>query len=127
MHFAQLSELEVEGYSQIPTLLPKHSKAYDLSGFHNVVSAYDMDICEWCIPELEFGKDTLSRSGEEIYNWLKENNYEYLIISGKSFSAFVGNYGPNTNLMIQKVIDDLHNFRFELVMQNEGMILLRLI
>lgn len=38
--------------------------------------------CLWCQEVIDFRKDILERDAQEVYNFLKENDYKYFIING---------------------------------------------
>lgn len=125
---SQTSMEEVAGYSNIKEIIPKGSRIYSFSGFNHILIAFDMDVCEWCEEEMQFGVDILEYSAEDIYKWLKEHDYEYLVISGNSINGHEWRYGEDTRKMIQEKLYEIQEIKtFQPVFQNEGMVILKVI
>ena len=117
------------GYANINQFIPKGSRAISMSGFQGVLLAYDLDVCEWCPEEIEFGRNTFEWSAQEIYDWLKQHNYEYFIIDGRSIRCHRDLYGEETEKKFNKKIGELGESGLfnNVVFQNNGMIIVRVI
>jgi len=125
--FGQASDEEVQGYILLPEILPKDSRVFSISGFQGPILAYDMEACEWCSDEMEFGINILKLPAEEIHQWLKDYHYGFFIIDGRAIRAHIGEFENEeaTAEAIQEKIYELQDTGlFGMVYQNPGMAIL---
>jgi hypothetical protein len=75
-----------------------HIFAFTQSSF---LLGFDMYSCEWCEKDQQFSKKWLSQKPEEINNFLKTNDYPYLIIDYRTAKEFGFN---ETSLKINELV-----------------------
>ena len=84
------------------------------------IIAYDKWSCYWCKDIRESKKYMLNQSSEKIYNWLKQKDYEYIVIDGNC----IGDFGENfTN---EKIREMSASNLFIPVHQGQGMVIFRI-
>ena len=62
----------------------------------------------------------INKTSDEIYSWLKQNKYEYLIVDGQTAKKFGSN---QTNTMLVSLGT---KFNLQPVFQNNGILILRI-
>jgi len=118
---AWTSQEEVQGYVQLKEL-PLGSRIFTLTGSGDSwVTGFDHFVCTWCRDELEFKKTAITKTPQEIYDFIKQKDYEYFILDGVTAQ----NHGANeTTQLLQDV---LNSTMFSLVYSTEGMVLFRVV
>jgi hypothetical protein len=88
----ELVEKQIRGYVWMKEMLPGNTKVFDYAGRDQNVIGFDMFSCKWC-PELREFRDTLlDRSPEEMHTWLKDNDYEYVLINTHFVQKYFAQY-----------------------------------
>jgi len=84
--------------------------------------------CSWCEDVVNYRLTLLDRDTEELYNWLKSKEYEYLVIGGMSYKYFSKEVGENkTTALLPKITEEIATSNlFEMVYQNNGAIIFKL-
>ena len=65
-------------------------------------------------------RNNFNESPEDTYNWLKNNNYEYLIIDGQTVRKFGAN---ESNIKVQGLVQ---SGLFQPVFQNQGAVVFKI-
>ncbi len=109
---------EISGYTWMRDNLPKNTKIFTFTN-NAAVIGNDMYTCHWCNEVREYQKIGFNKTAEENYQWLKENEYSFIIIDGQTANKF----GPETtNNKIQAYVQ---TGKFIPQNQNRGMILFK--
>ena len=107
---------EIGAYVWMKDNLPKNSNVFTYSN-SAVVIGMDMYTCSWCDDVRDFTTNGFNQSAQETHDWLKNRNYEYLIIDGQT----VRNYGAEeSNEKIQGLVE---SGLFQSVFQNQGAVI----
>ncbi|MEM3126900.1 MAG: hypothetical protein QW331_02440 [Candidatus Woesearchaeota archaeon] len=109
---------ELDGYLWLRSL-PINTKIFATNeeGTYRLIGL-DMYSCGWCQNEIEFREKINSKDVSEISNWLKRNEYEYIIFDQRTFSE----KGNQTTVKIQEIASsDL----FTLANQNPATIIFK--
>jgi hypothetical protein len=119
---------ELRGYSWILGL-PPNTKIFPFSGRGESVSGFNGFNCLWCEDEVDFRRRILDRSPEELRDWLREHEYEYLILDGMAF-RMLPRYTDHTRnetdeLVPLKIEEIARSGIFPLAHQTQGAIILR--
>ena len=77
----------------------------------------DKFICHWCIGVQDYQRNGFNSTAEDSYNWLKKEQYKYVIIDGQATRRFGIN---ETNNKIKGLIG---SGRFKPVFGNNGIII----
>lgn len=118
---------EVAGYAWLKSL-PVDTKVFAYSSDEQVIG-FDQFSCLWCDEVIEFRKDLLYKNASDVYNWLKKQRYEYLILDGKTYNYFRFLYGENeTNEILPKRFEEISSFGgFQVVHQTKGVIIFKVV
>jgi hypothetical protein len=121
---------EIQGYIWMKNNLPLNSNVFTYSSQNKVVFGYNMFACVWCEEYRDFHPDVLNESLDEVYNWLKQNDYEYLAFGGMEFKYLGRIYGEEEatkqiNLVLTGISQSPQ--KFQLIHQNAGFILFKII
>jgi hypothetical protein len=107
--------------------LPLNTPVFQYVPIHDsYIIGFDKYSCSWCPNVLEFRKTMINSSLDDVYSFLKSNNYEYLVISGMSFRYLARDFGENeTQDHMASLLNELQNTsKFSLFKQNQGAIIL---
>ena len=110
---------EIEAYVWMKDNLPKNSNVFAFSHDDPVIGS-DMFSCRWCEDVLEYRKTGFNDSAQETHNWLKAQNYEYLVIDGRSAQTFGA---EETNTKLQELNQ---SGLFQVVLQNQGAVIFKI-
>lgn len=104
------------------TLSPD-TKVFLLSPRDKVTIGFGAFSCDWCQEVLDFRKDILSHDAQEFHQFLKTNQYEYLVLSGPmDFRYLSQQYGNETEkLLYGKYQEILGSGRFTPAYQKENL------
>ncbi len=83
------SSEEISGFLWMQKNLPANSNVFSFVN-DGAIIGLDMVTCRWCPQVRDFKKAGFNQSAPEIYEFLKQQNYEYVIIEGQFFKQ----YGP---------------------------------
>ncbi|MBS3139735.1 hypothetical protein J4479_01895 [Candidatus Woesearchaeota archaeon] len=74
--------------------IPDNTRVFLYSPRPKIVIGFGKWGCNWCQDELDFRINILDRTAEELYEFLKNKNYEYLLISpSMDFRQFSKKFG----------------------------------
>lgn len=62
--------------------IPDNTKVFTYAPRDKLVIGFGKFSCAWCQEVIDFRRDIMDKSAEELYSFLKSNGYEYLIING---------------------------------------------
>jgi len=119
---------EVNGYAWLKTL-PPQTKVFPYSGWDAGVVGFNAYSCGWCPNVVEFRKDILNKSISELHDWLKANDYKYIIFDGMSIRRIKETYGINDsgNFINQMIISARGSTLFTIAHQTQAMIIFRVV
>ncbi|MEK6969609.1 MAG: hypothetical protein AABW48_04230 [Nanoarchaeota archaeon] len=69
-------------YGALFDTLPVNTKVFLYSPRDKLVIGFGKFSCDWCQEVISFRGDILNKNAQELYSFLKINNYEYFIING---------------------------------------------
>ena len=78
---------ELEGYLWIKDNIAPDTKAFAFV-IDGPIIGMDKFICYWCDDIMDFKKNGANKTAEETHSFLKERDYEYIIIDGQYAKAF---------------------------------------
>ena len=113
------SNEEIQGYIWLKDNIPKGSKVFTFVNNAPII-AFDKFTCHWCPEIRDFQKTGINKTSEDLYSWLKQNKYEYLIVDGQTVKKFGAN---QTNTMLVSLGT---KFNLQPVFQNNGILILRI-
>ena len=113
------SNEEIQGYVWLKDNIQEGSRVFTFVNNAPII-AFDKFTCHWCPEVRDFQKNGINKTSEEIYSWLKQNKYEYLVVDGQTARKFGQN---QTNSMITSLGTQ---FNLQPAFQNNGMIILRI-
>ena len=124
---AWTSAEEIQAYIWMHQNLPKNSKVFTYSRDDKHITGFDMESRFWEEEVVNFRAVMINKIPEEFYLFLKQNNYEYTMISGMSYKYLGKQFGENQT---QQAINDLIEFsqsspNFSSLYQTKGAILLK--
>lgn len=108
---------EIMGYAWAKDNLPKNSMAFTFVNDGPVIGM-DMYICHWCSKVQDYKAKGFNETAEQNYNWLRNEQYKYLIIDGQTARKFGSN---ETNTKINSLIG---TDKFQPAFGNNGLIIL---
>jgi len=114
------SNEEIQGYMWLKDNIPSGTKVYTFSN-SALINGLDKFICNWCNEERDYQLKGFNQTSQETYDWLKKEQYNYLIIDGQTGRRFGAN---ETN---DKLNDLLNSGLFRPVHNTGGFILLQTI
>lgn len=74
---------EIPGYIWFKDNIPAGTKVFTFSN-NGLIIGLDKFICHWCSDVREFQRTGIKKTPEEIYSWLKENGYKYMVIDAQT-------------------------------------------
>ena len=110
---------ELSGYLWFKDKVPSNAKVFTFSN-NALIIGFDKNICAWCTDVRDFQKKGVNQTPDEIYYWLKKNNYKYMVVDGQTVKKFGQN---ETNKML---IGLGTRFNLQSTFQNPGIIILRI-
>jgi 4-amino-4-deoxy-L-arabinose transferase-like glycosyltransferase len=111
---------EVNGYSWLKTL-PIDTKVFAFTKDRsNYIIGFDKFMCVWCKEDMDFQKNAINKTAEELHNWLKRKKYEYITIGGKEAIEFGIN---ETN---KRINDMVSSGLFQLAHQTKGVLIMKI-
>ena len=111
---------EIQGYIWFKENIPDGTKVFTFSN-NALVIGLDKFICHWCDDVQAYQRNGFNQTIEQNYNWLKKDNYKYIVIDGQSIRKFGVN---ETNSKIQRFIN---SNKFRPIFSNNGMIIFEVI
>ena len=117
---------ELEGYLWLNTL-PAGTKVFPFYRNDKFVIGFDKYSCSWCDNVASYREDMFNKSFDDLYFFLKEEQYEYFIISGMSYKYATTLIGENSTKIF---FDDLfasfqNSSRFSMAHQSNGALIVK--
>ncbi len=118
---------ELQAYLWLNSL-PVDTPVFTYS-FDSTIIGLDKFSCYWCDSVINFRKDLLYKNASEVYNFLKGENYRYLIIDGMAYKKLGGEFGENeTNSILPKRLEEINSFgKFQIVHQTKGAVIFKVL
>ena len=110
---------EIGGYIWMRENLPPNTRVFTFKN-NGPVLGMDMFTCHWCDDIRGYMRNNFNESPEDTYNWLKNNNYEYLIIDGQTVRKFGAD---ESNIKVQGLVQ---SGLFQPVFQNQGAVVFKI-
>ncbi|MCK5260228.1 MAG: hypothetical protein KAJ70_04120 [Candidatus Omnitrophica bacterium] len=120
---------EIQGFAWLKTL-PPDTKVFLYTPYvDSFIIGFDKFSCSWCEEIFEFRKELIDKDLDEVHKFLKENDYEYTIISGMSFRHMAQEWGQNKSQEhIDRLLQDLQNStKFMPAFQTQAAIVLKVV
>jgi len=117
---------EINGYLWLKTL-PPDTKVFTYNVHDHHIIGLDKYSCSWCKEVVDFRENILEKDIDELYTFLKKQEYKYLIISGMSFKYLGKEFGEEkTKEKINEILRDIQNStKFSAAHQTKGAIILK--
>jgi hypothetical protein len=106
--------------------VPDNSKVFLYAPRPKIVVGFGKYSCNWCEEEINFRKDLLNKSSDDLHNFLKQRNYEYLVLSPRmDYAQYAKKYGEEwTKETLQKRYDEiLSSGKYALAYQKENVLI----
>ena len=118
---------EIGGYVWLKSL-PVDTKVFAYSSDEQVIG-FDKFSCHWCDEVVDFRKEILYKNASEVYDFLKRQRYEYLIIDGMAYKRLPAIFGENkTNELLPERMNEIGSFeKFQVAHQTNGMIVFKVL
>jgi len=118
---------EVQGYVWLKNLEP-NTKVFTFVGDEPIIG-FDKYSCAWCKDVYDFKEDALNKSISEVYDWLRIKQYEYIIISGRTYLELEGKYGKNeTDRLVNEKLSEISTSNlFQVVYNNKGAVIFKVV
>jgi hypothetical protein len=119
------SNEEITGYVWMKDL-PVNTKVFAYSNDEQTLGV-NMFSCLWCEDVIAFRKGLLNRTTDEVYQWTKQNNYEYILFDGKAFRDHKKYYGNRTDQLLNQHIQEFSALpQTSVAYQNPGIIIFKI-
>ncbi|MBR9699263.1 hypothetical protein GOV09_02310 [Candidatus Woesearchaeota archaeon] len=121
------SNEEIQGYIWLGQL-PVGTKVFAYSYDEHLIGM-DKFSCLWCDDVVAFRKEILYKNASELSQFLKENEYEYLVVDGSSFNFLSRTFGENVTqeLLSQRIEEIGTSPQFPVAFQTAGAIIFRVV
>lgn len=110
----------IKDYAWMKDNLPKNSHVYEFNSMGKL-NGFNMYYCAWCKNDVEVGDMFLNLTAEEIWNYLKDMDYQYLVINGFYAEKF------DMNKINEKIKELAELGKFRMISQSKEMILLEVV
>ena len=100
--------------------LPKNSNIFTFVN-NGPILGMDMYICHWCNEVRDYQVNGFNQTTEQNYNWLKNEDYRYIVIDGQTVRKFGVN---ETNNIVQEFIN---SNKFNPTFNNNGIIVFKVV
>ncbi len=107
---------ELSGYLWLKDNIPSNAKIFTFSN-DGIIIGFDKFICHWCTDVVEYQKSGFNQSAEENYNWLKKEQYQYIIIDAQAAKKF--GYNETSG----KLRGFINSTRFKPIFGNNGFVI----
>ncbi len=115
--FASLQE--AQAYADYFDSLPENSKVFLYSPQDRLVVGFGMYSCGWCKNILDFREKILEKNSEELYHFLKRNEYEYFVVNPQmDFKYFRNKYNDTENLLNKRYSQILNHTGLKMIHQD---------
>jgi hypothetical protein len=118
---------EIMGFVKLSETIPKNSKVFSYTVDDKYILGFDMQSCFWCNEVIDFRKDLINRTPDDLYTLLKNHNYEYVLISGMTYRYLGKKYSEEGAQQNVKAILDFAQTtnKLSFAYQNEAVIVLK--
>ena len=109
---------EISAYVWMRGNLQKNSHVFTFAN-DGAVIGMDMYTCKWCDDIRSYKKEGFNQTPQQMHDWLKGKNYDYIIFDGQTLMKF------GVNESIKKVSDAASSKLFIPVYQNNGAVIFK--
>lgn len=116
-------------FNWITTNIPVDTPIFEYSGREHSISAINMYSCGWCDDVISFREDILHKDVSQVYPFLKEKGYKYvLIVPGYVYANYEESLGENITqeLIMQRIDEFAKHERISVAYQNNDALLFRI-
>ena len=113
------SNEEIQGYIWFKDNIPSGTKVFTFSN-NALIIGLDKFICHWCDEVMAYQQNGFNQTSGQNYNWLKKEQYKYVIIDGQT-TRRIGINETNT-----KIQGYLISTKFKPVFGNNGVIIFKI-
>ena len=119
---------EIQGYAWLTTL-PIDAKVFSYSIEDIQIVGFDKFSCEWCGNVKNFRESIDDKDFNQLYSFLKENQYGYFIVSGRSYQQLGEKLGQDeAKVLIDNLLNEIQSSnKFVPVHQTQGAIIFRVV
>ncbi len=110
------SNEELQGYMWFKDNIPAGTKAFTFSN-DALIIGLDKFTCNWCDDIKEYKRNGFNQTIEQNYNWLKKEEYKFIIIDGQTARKF------GTNETNNKIRGFIESNNFKPTFSNNGMLI----
>jgi hypothetical protein len=120
------SNEEIQGFLWLKTL-PPNTKTFLYSTTDKILAGFDLYSCEWCDNVLKFRESILEKDVDQLNIFLKNNNYQYMVISGISYKQLANKFGENeTKEKVDNLLGEIQlSSKFSVAHQTKGAIIFK--
>jgi hypothetical protein len=108
---------EIPGYLWLKDNVPPDTRVFTFSN-NGAIIGVDKFICHWCSDVREFQRTGINSTPEELLLWLKENEYDYIVVDAQAAKKFGADATNNLTLK-------LANVGLQPVIRNDGFVLFK--
>jgi hypothetical protein len=118
---------EINAFVWLKTLPDNTNVFVYTGGEDSTVVGFDKFSCSWCEGVRDFRKEMMNKSLDDLYNFLLEQKYEYMVLGGLGIRDLAGRYGENvTQEHMQRLFEGIQNSTyFSVAYQTTGAIVLK--
>ncbi|HLC96375.1 MAG TPA: hypothetical protein VJH97_03575 [Candidatus Nanoarchaeia archaeon] len=98
---------EASQYAQWFATLEPNTKVYFYSNRDKLALGFNAYSCLWCQNVIDFRQDILSHNVTELYTFLKENDYEYLLLGRMDYLYLATD--ENSTALLDRRIQEISN------------------
>lgn len=110
------SNEEIQGYVWFKDNIPKGNKVFTFSN-NALIIGFDKFICHWCEEVRSYQRNGFNQTSEQNYNWLKKEQYKYIVIDGQTAKKFGANETAN------KIQAFMSSNKFKPVFSSKGILI----
>ena len=123
------SQDEIDGLLWLKTLPPNATVFQYGMRPDSFVITMGPDSCAWCPSVIEYRNTLINRSADDLADFLVDNRYEYVYISGISFRDLELRYGANlTQEHMNRLLMEMQNSsHYSIMYQNKATLILQVI
>lgn len=114
------SNEEIQGYIWFKGNTPPGAKVFTFSN-NALIIGLDKFICHWCDDVREYQRIGFNQTAEQNYNWLRKEQYKYIVIDGQASRKFGVNETNN------KIREFINSNRFKGMFGNNGVVVFEVV
>jgi len=116
---------DVQAYASLASL-PLGTKVFAIEPYDSFVIGFDKESCAWCRDVRKFRETILDRNATEIHTWVKDHDYEYVIVSSIAARYYGEVLGENKTKQLQPLINSMiQSEKFQVTQQTKSAIVMK--